>query len=158
MKREKGQNGPLLHVKTSVPFNKDSLVEIVTVVLKIFKFRQYVFCYFVIISLWKSAKPLSEQTWNPFLPSLVKIGQVVLERILNLSKYVFSIYFFIISLWKRACPFIRTNLNFCPMVLCVKLGSIGQKDGRTTDNRRSKKLLSAFSLNELKRTYGKINR
>ena len=52
---------------------------------KSFKFRQCIFCYFIIISPWKRRGPLLEQTWIPFskgllVPSLVEISPMVLEK------------------------------------------------------------------------------
>ena len=69
-----------------------------------------------------------EQTWIPFtqgcfVPSLVKIGSVVLEKkIFKFRQCIFAICV-IISPWKRAGPFIWTNLNpHHPRMLCVKFG------------------------------------
>ena len=75
MKREKGQNGPLLHVKTSVPFNKDSLVEIVTVVLKIFKFRQYVLAILLLFSFGKVRSPSLNKLETPFCQVWLKLAK-----------------------------------------------------------------------------------
>ena len=49
------------------------------------------FRYFVIISPWKGRDPSFEQTWIPFIqgyfvPSLVKIGPVVLEKKMKMWK------------------------------------------------------------------------
>ena len=49
------------------------------------------FCYFVIISPWKRAGPSFEQNWIPstqgcFVPNLVQIGPVVLEKKIKLWK------------------------------------------------------------------------
>ena len=64
-----------------------SFVEIGQVVLEknIFKFCQCIFCYFIIISPSKKARPfiwvnLSSITQGCFVPSLVKISSVVLEK------------------------------------------------------------------------------
>ena len=63
-----------------------------------------------------------------FVPSLVEIGSVVLEKIFLISSMYFC-YFLIISPWKRAGPFIWRNLNSLhPRILCrpilVKIGSV----------------------------------
>ena len=79
------------------------------------------FCIF--ISPWKKQGPLFEQTWIPytqecFVPSLVKIGPVVLEK---MSIYFY--YFPIICPLGRAWSFILTNLNpLHPVILCAKFG------------------------------------
>ena len=49
------------------------------------------FCYLVIISHWKRTIPSFEQTWIPFtqgyfVPSLVEIGPVVLEKKMKMWK------------------------------------------------------------------------
>ena len=78
---------------------------------------------FIIISLWRRIGPSFEQPWIPFtqgcfLPSLLEIGPVILEKkILNFRNFV------IIPPWKRAGPFIWTNLNpLYPSMLCAKFG------------------------------------
>ena len=53
-------------------------------------FSKY-FHYFVIFSPWKKAGPSFEQTWIPFtqgcfVPSLIKIGPVVLEKEMKMRK------------------------------------------------------------------------
>jgi hypothetical protein len=78
-------------------------------------------------------------TWIPspqgwFVPSLVKIGQVVLEE--NIFKWPHSIFtfFVIISPLKRTWHFIWTNLNSLhPRIICTKfdwiwLAGSGKKD------------------------------
>ena len=118
------------------------------------------FHYFVIISPSKRVGPSFEQTWIPFtqgcfVPSLVEIGPVVLEKkIFKFHQCIFAICV-IISPWKRAGPFIWTNLNPLHLrMLCAKFGwnwfsgsgeedenvKSLQTDGRTdrqTDRRRT---------------------
>ena len=63
------------------------------------------FCYFVIISAWKRAGPFFWTNLNPWIPftqgcfvqSLVKIGSVILEKILNFIN-VFSLLCYWITL------------------------------------------------------------
>ena len=120
------------------------------------------FSYIVIISPWKRAGHPIELTWIPItqgyvVPSLVKIGQVVLEKILTFFKSIFR-YFVIISHWKRVWPFIWINLNtLCPRMLCAKFGwnwpsgsfeedenvKSLQTDRRTTGDQKSLLELSA---------------
>ena len=73
------------------------------------------FHYFVIISPWKRVGPSFEQSWIPFtqgcfVPSLVEIGSVILEKKLFLILSMYFRYFVIISPWERVGPFIWTNL------------------------------------------------
>ena len=131
--------------------------------------------YFIIISPLKRAGPFIWKTWIPFtqgcfVPSLVEIGPVVLEKkILTFSSMYFH-YFIIISPWKKAGPFIWTNLNPLHLrMLCAKfswnwpsgsgeedgnlkgLQTDRQKDDRQTMNDKwSEKLTWAFSSGELK--------
>ena len=125
------------------------------------------FHYFVIISPWKRQSPSFEQSWiRCIVPSLVEIGQVVLEK--KISK-ICQCIFAIISLWKRMEPFIWTNLNFLlPRMPCAKFGwnwPSGWKCEKfttttmttttttqqgTTDNRWSEKLTPVLSSCELK--------
>ena len=75
-----------------------------------------VFYYFVLISSWKRAGPAFEQPWilftqRFFVLSLVKIGQVVLEKQIFYFLSQYFCFFIIISTWKRAQPFIWANLN-----------------------------------------------
>ena len=70
-----------------------SLVEICPVVLekKIFKSCQFIFNYFPIISPLEGRGPSFEQIWIPFtqghfVPNLVKIGPVVLEKKMKMWK------------------------------------------------------------------------
>ena len=58
---------------------------------KFFKISSMYFRYFVIISPWKGRGPTFEETWIPstqgcFVPSLVEIGPVVLEKKMKLWK------------------------------------------------------------------------
>ena len=77
--------------QTWIPFTQGcfvpSLVEIGSVVLerKIFEFRQIILAISKLSSLWRGQGPSFEQNWIPFteecfVPSLVKIGLVVLEK------------------------------------------------------------------------------
>ena len=57
----------------------------------IFLMSPVYFFYFTIISPWKIGDSLSAQTWIPFtkesvLPSLIKFGQVVLEKMMEILK------------------------------------------------------------------------
>ena len=86
---------------------------------KLYSISSMYFRCFVIISPWKKCEPFFEQTWIPFIqgsfvPRLIEIGLVVLEKKVNL--------------WKLYI----------------------QKDGQTTDNRRSENLTWSFSSGELK--------
>ena len=73
------------------------------------------FRYFVIISPWKRVCPSFEQSWTPitqvcFVPSLVEIGNVVLEKIIFKISSLYIFYFVIISLWGGG-SFIWENFN-----------------------------------------------
>ena len=63
-----------------------------------FKISSMYFCYIVIISPWKRQGPLFEQTSIPFtqgciVPSLVKIGSVVLEKeVIKFRQCIFAIW------------------------------------------------------------------
>ena len=100
--------------QTWIPFYQGcfvlSLIEIGTVVLKIFKFR-----YFVIISHLNN-HPIRHSTkfgWNWHSGS----GEDFLILL------IYFRFFVIISPWKRAEPFISTNLNsLLPRMLCAKFG------------------------------------
>ena len=64
-------------------------------------------------SLWGFIGSSFEETWIPFtqgcfVPRLVEIGPVVLEKILKFRKCIFAICV-IISPWKTAGPFISTT-------------------------------------------------
>ena len=67
-------------------------------------------------TLWEFIGSSFEQTWIPFtqgcfVPKLVEIGPVVLEKnILKFCKVYFH-YFIIISPWKRSMPFISGELK-----------------------------------------------
>ena len=97
-----------------------SLVEIGPVVLeKVLKFSQWIFLYFVIISLIISfnkfespstKNTLYQQTWIPFtqgcfVPSLVEIGQVDLEKTIFKFLNVFSFFPYYLPLEKRGLHF-----------------------------------------------------
>ena len=77
---------------------------------------------------WKKGGPLFEQNWIPFaqgcfVPSLVEIGLLVLEKKIFWILSMYFHYFLIISPWKKAGPFIWTNLNpLHPRMLCAKFG------------------------------------
>ena len=87
------------------------------------------FHYFVIISPWKRAGPLFEQTWIPFtqgciVSRLIEIGPLVLKKNLLMSSMYYR-YFVIISTLKKTGPFIWTRLNppfLQPRVHCAKFG------------------------------------
>ena len=100
-------------------------------------------------------------------PSIVKIGPVVLKKILKFCQLRYFHYFVIISPWKRAWPFIWTKLNpHHPRMLCAKFGwnwlsgsreedenvkSLRQlQRRRTTYKLCSEKLIIAFVSGELK--------
>ena len=79
-------------------------------------------------TLWEFIGSSFEQTWIPFnqgcfVPSLVEIDWVVLEKkILKFRQCIFTICV-IISSWKRAGPFIWTNWNpLHSRMLCAKIG------------------------------------
>ena len=62
-----------------------------------FKILSMFFCYFVIIFPWKRGGPSFEQTWIPFtlgcfLPNLVEIGPVSLEKIHLLIGWSYTPY------------------------------------------------------------------
>ena len=109
------------------------------------------FRYFVIISPWKRAGPINWSTWIPFtqgcfVPSLVEIGSVVLEKkIFNISSMYFH-YFVIISSWKRAWPFIWKNLNpLQARMLCSKFGW-NWPSGSTEENQISSMYFHYFVI------------
>ena len=82
----------------------------------------------IIIILMRIKWFFFEQNWIPFtqgcfVPSLVEIGSVVLEKKISLISTMYFHYFVIISPWKRAGPFIWTNLYpLHPRMLCAKFG------------------------------------
>ena len=80
------------------------------------------FPYFLITSPWERVGPF---IW--IVPSLVKIGPLVLEKkILKFCECIFR-YFVIISRRKRVGPFIWTNLNpLHPRCIVPSLIDIGQ--------------------------------
>jgi hypothetical protein len=88
------------------------------------RFKKKIQCIFtlsLLSPLGEGISPFFEQTWVPFIqgwfvPSLVKIGPVVLE----IFKWPHPI-FVIISPLKRTWPFIWTNLNsLLPRIICTK--------------------------------------
>jgi hypothetical protein len=90
---------------------------------KIFKIFQCIFTLLLLPSLGEGQSPLFEETWNHssqgwFVPSLIKIGPVVLEKIFKWPHPIFVI----ISPLKRTCPFIWTKLNSLhPRIICTML-------------------------------------
>ena len=76
--------------------------------------------------LERGCDPSFEQKWVPFtqecfVPSLVEISSVVLEKKIFLISLMYFHYFVIISPRKRAGTFIWTNLNSLhPRMLCAK--------------------------------------
>ena len=106
-----------------------------------------------------------KQTWIPFtqgcfVPNLVEIGLVPLEKKIFLISSMYFRYFGIISPWKNAVPFIWINLNpHHPRMLCAKFGwnwpcGSGEEDENvkttTTDKFWSEKLTWAFGSGEWK--------
>ena len=75
---------------------------------KIYKFR-YVISFYLPFGKGcdRSRIPITQKY---FVPSLVEIGLMVLEKILFLILSVYFRYFLINSHWKRALPFIWTKL------------------------------------------------
>ena len=74
--------------------NLNKLNEISPVVLdkKILKYFQYNFIFSLLSPLWEGRGPSFEQTFIPstqgcFVPSLVQIGQTVLEKKLKMRKF-----------------------------------------------------------------------
>ena len=130
------------------------------------------FRYFVIISPWKRGGGHSfEQTWiaftqGCFVPSLVEIGPVVLEKkILKFRLCIFTILKLSRFGKGRGPSFEQTWIPFtqgCFVPRLVEIGPVviekkmkmwkvyGRTDRQTTDDRWSEKLTSAFSLGELK--------
>ena len=76
-------------------------------------------------TFWELNGSSFEQTWIPFtkgcfVPNLVKIVPVVLEKIFQISAMYFH-YFVIISPWKKVGPFIWINLiSLNTRMLCAK--------------------------------------
>ena len=102
--------------QTWIPFTRGcfvpSLVEIGSVILekKIYEFRQCIFAFSLLSPLGEGWGPSFEQTWIPFtqeyfVPSLVKIGPVVLEK---------TIF--------KSCQFIFNNSQLSPL---WDLGTLG---------------------------------
>ena len=127
---------------TWIPFTQGcfvpSLVEIGSVVLekKIFEFRQCIFAISLLSPLGEGWGPSFEQTWicftqGYFVPSLVEIGQVVLEKKMKM--------------WK---VYRQTDRQTDRR---MDRRTDGRTDGQTTDDRWSEKLTWAFSSGELKR-------
>ena len=130
-------------------------------------FRKYIFGISWLPPLEKGHGPSLEQTGilitqGCFMPSLVEIGQVVLER--KIFKFPLCIFPNYLP-WKRVGPFICTNLNsLYPRMLCAKFGwnwssGSGEKmkmwkvynyandNNRQRTNFDQKKLTWAFSSN-----------
>ena len=108
-----------------------------------FKISSMYFRYFVIISPWRRAWPfiwknLIPSTQECFVPSLVKIDPVVLEKkIFKISSMYFR-YFVIISPWKRAWPIICINFNpHHPRMLCAKFWNWPSGSGEEDENVKS---------------------
>ena len=91
------KGGKASFVQTWIPFTQGyfvpSLVEIGPVVLekKIFKSYQFIFIISKLSPLWEGCGPSFQQTWIPFtqgyfVPSLVEIGPVVLEKKIKMWK------------------------------------------------------------------------
>ena len=94
---------------------------------KIFKFRECIFAFFYYLPLEKDVGLQFQQSWihviqGCFLPSLVEIDPVVLEKkILNLVNVI--LLFRNYPYRKRAWPIIWINLNFHhPRMLSAKFG------------------------------------
>ena len=143
------EKGVALHLnKIEFPSPKDALCQVWLKLVQCFWRRRFLKVLFPQLSpLWEGFGPSFEQTLIPFtrgyfVPNLVKIGPLVLEKkILKIYFY----YFTIISPLGRTWPFIWTNLNSLhPRMLCAKFGSGEedenvkslQTDGRT-DRRRT---------------------
>ena len=82
-----------------------------------FNHRQCIFTILLLSPLGKERGPSFEQTWITFtqvcfVPSLVEIGSVVLEKKTFLISSMYFHYVIIISPLGRAWSFILTNLNF----------------------------------------------
>ena len=90
--------------------------------------------------------PAFEQNLNPFnqgcfVPCLVQIGRVLLEKIFK----IFSILAYILAIiftWKRAWPYIRQNWNqFHPRMLCAKFSwNLPSGSGDDVENVKSLQL------------------
>ena len=119
--------------QTWIPFTQRcivaGLIDIGPVVLekKIFKFRQCIFCYFVIISTWERAGPFIWTNLNPLHPRIHcvklvwKLTHWFLRRFLN--------FFNVFLLFRNCLPMgkdralIWTNLNSLQhRMLCAKFG------------------------------------
>ena len=87
------------------------------------KSREYVFRFFIIIFTWKRA-------WQTggFVPSLVEIGPVVLEKKIFKIPLLYFHYFVNISPWKRGWSFIWTNwtpfTQECFVPILVEIGPV----------------------------------
>ena len=88
----------------------------------------FCYIYFLIISPWIMESSSTEQTCIPFtqgcfVPSLVEIGLLGLEKRIFLILSMYVCYIIIFFPWKRAWPFIWINLNpLYPRMLCTKFG------------------------------------
>ena len=86
------------------------------------------FRYFLIISPWKRAGPSFEQTWIPisqgcFVPSLVEIGPVVLEKkIFKIGQCIFAISFLSPLRKGRGPSLEQTWIPITQRMLCAKFG------------------------------------
>ena len=107
-------HGPHRSPEKTVQINKHTLIK--RRKKNIIDFRR-IYCRFFI---WTNLNPFHPRC---FVPSLVEIGSVVLEKkIISISSIYFH-YFVIISPWKRAGPIFWTNLNpLHPRMLCAKFG------------------------------------
>ena len=78
--------------------------------------------------LEEGCEPVFVKFWIPsiqrcFVPSLVEIGPVVLEKKIFLISSMYFHYFLIISPWKKAGPFIWIKSNpLHPRMHCAKFG------------------------------------
>ena len=125
------------------------------------------FCYFVITSPWKRMGPLLSKTWNPFThDALCQVWLVLRRRFLNFIN-VFSLFRNFLPLEKgETLDLIKLEFPSPKDALyqgwlklahwfwrrrwkCEKCRD-GQKNGRTTNNRRSEKLtFSSVELNTI---------
>ena len=134
-----------------------------------FQISTMYFCYFVIIYPGKGCGPTFGQTWIPFskgcyLPSLIELGPVVLEKIFKFCQCIFTISW-LSPLEKGLALHLNKFESPLKNALCLvwlekdeNVKSLqtdgrtdGRTDGQTTDDRWSEKLTWAFSSGELKR-------
>ena len=136
------------------------------------------FHYFVIISPWKKEGPSFEQTWIPFtqgyfVPSLVKIGPVVLEKKIFKSCQFIFINSQLSPLGKgRGSLFEQTWIPYtqgCFRPSLVGIGSVVlekkmkmwkslRQRQRRQQRRRTTDKFCAFSSGELKRGNKSLNK